>query len=52
MSTVLRVKRRYDEEPIEALLISCKKRKLNTASSVEEPLTKVLKFIATVKDQV
>ncbi|XP_043284305.1 probable RNA polymerase II nuclear localization protein SLC7A6OS [Venturia canescens] len=54
MSTVVRVKRRFDHEPLDALVIAVKKRKLETGEATkvisEEPLTEVLKFAGTVEN--
>lgn len=57
MAAVLRVKRRHDDEPLHALLIACKRMKTSENEEVEEttttgPLTTVLKFAGTVKNQV
>lgn len=53
MATVLRVKRRNDDEPWNALLIACKKRKTDESEAAEaNSLTAVVKFAGTVKNQV
>ncbi|KAG5873637.1 hypothetical protein JTB14_022371 [Gonioctena quinquepunctata] len=51
MATVVRVKRRCDEEPLEAFVLNCKRRKLNTT---EDPLsstdsTTLFKFAGTLE---
>ncbi|XP_063993808.1 probable RNA polymerase II nuclear localization protein SLC7A6OS [Diachasmimorpha longicaudata] len=55
MSTVLRIKRRKGDEPCDALLIACKKRKVEESEAVGpdklEPLTAVVKFAGTVQTQ-
>nr|XP_031850237.1 probable RNA polymerase II nuclear localization protein SLC7A6OS [Nomia melanderi] len=56
MAAVLRVKRRHDDEPLNALLIACKRMKTSENEEVEEsttasPLTTVVKFAGTVKNQ-
>ncbi|XP_076243379.1 female sterile (2) ltoPP43 [Calliopsis andreniformis] len=56
MAAVLRVKRRYEDEPSNALVIACKRRKTAENDEVEEsaafdPLTTVFKFAGTVKNQ-
>lgn len=55
MAAVLRVKRRNDAEPLEALVIACKRRKtenLESEETVDDSVTAVLKFAGTVKNQV
>lgn len=64
MAAVLRVKRRNDDEPLEALVIACKRRKTvnpdgqetsKSGTDAEEessPVTAVLKFAGTIKNQV
>ena len=53
MAAVLRVKRKKDEEPLDALLIACKRQKTaQEAEKVSEPLTATFKFAGTVKNQV
>lgn len=56
MSTVVRVKRRFDHEPLDALVIAVKKRKLETGEPEEVipdvPLTEVLKFAGTIENPV
>ncbi|XP_014607337.1 PREDICTED: probable RNA polymerase II nuclear localization protein SLC7A6OS [Polistes canadensis] len=56
MASFIRVKRRYNEEPSNVLLIACKKSKIIENEGVEnayndEPVTAVVKFAGTVKDQ-
>lgn len=45
---VVRVRRRTHEEPLDILLLSCKKRK----TEENEPETSVFRFAATVSEQV
>lgn len=56
MAAILRVKRRHDDEPTNALLISCKRQKIaeneETQSVSPVPLTSVAKFAGTVTKQV
>lgn len=64
MATVIRVKRRIDEEPLDSFVLNCKKRKygeLNdqaaTSSTAngggdDETTATVVKFAGTVNDQV
>lgn len=49
---VFRVKRLLDEEPSNALVINCKRRKTDNSESVCEPLAAILNFAGTVNDQV
>ncbi|XP_018569675.1 probable RNA polymerase II nuclear localization protein SLC7A6OS [Anoplophora glabripennis] len=54
MAAVVRVKRRLDEEPLEAVILSCKRRKLNNdvvkdAEDTELSAT-LLKFAGTIKE--
>jgi hypothetical protein len=55
MAAVVRVKRRCDEEPLEALVLACKRKKtesdLGTPKN-ETPVHTILKFAGTVKNQV
>lgn len=58
MAAVLRVKRRHEDEPLNALIIACKRRKTAENEEAEKseeaesvPLT-VFKFAGTVKNQV
>ncbi|XP_022918878.1 probable RNA polymerase II nuclear localization protein SLC7A6OS [Onthophagus taurus] len=48
MAAVIRIKRRLDEEPLDALILNCKKRK--TDDNQEEPIATVLKLTATLND--
>lgn len=57
MTTILRVKRRCSDEPLDALILACKKRKTDNDETIEaagskEPLTTVVKFAGTVQNQV
>jgi hypothetical protein len=55
MAAVVRLKRRSDEEPLDGLVLACKRKKLDddlTATGNETPFTTVLKFAGTVKNQV
>lgn len=61
MAAVIRVKRRVDEEPLNAFVLNCKKRKVDDGSAeAQEPsllenkdeTTTILKFAGTVYDQV
>ncbi|XP_015118704.1 probable RNA polymerase II nuclear localization protein SLC7A6OS [Diachasma alloeum] len=55
MSTVLRIKRRIDDEPCDVLLIACKKRKVEESEAVRPDesgaVTAVVKFAGTVQTQ-
>ncbi|GLG97827.1 Uncharacterized protein GBIM_04505 [Gryllus bimaculatus] len=52
MATVLRVKRRCNEEPLEALVFACKRRKkLEEISEDKDSFATILKFSTTVKAQ-
>jgi len=55
MAAVVRLKRRCDEEPLEAVLLACKRKKtegdLETTKN-ESPFQTILKFAGTVKNQV
>jgi hypothetical protein len=55
MAAVVRLKRRLDEEPLEAVVLACKRKKtesdLETAKS-DTPFQTILKFAGTVKNQV
>ncbi|XP_076291205.1 female sterile (2) ltoPP43 [Lasioglossum baleicum] len=56
MAAVLRVKRRHDAEPLNALLIACKRTKTSENEETEDPttndpLTTVFKFAGTVNNQ-
>ena len=56
MAAIIRVKRRNDHEPMEALIVACKKRKTEPenaeAQTTTAPFTAVIKFAGTVKDRV
>lgn len=54
-SAVVRVKRRLDDEPLEALVVNCKKRKINPENKDEDAKSEeisstVLKFAGTIKE--
>lgn len=51
-ATVVRVKRLLEEEPLEAVIINCKRRKTEQIESSCEPVAAVLNFAGTVDDQV
>ncbi|CAK9814998.1 Probable RNA polymerase II nuclear localization protein SLC7A6OS [Anthophora plagiata] len=56
MAAILRVKRRHDDEPLNALVISYKRQKTakneeTEAATLPAPLTSVAKFAGTVKKQ-
>lgn len=53
MAAVVRVKRRCDEEPLDALVFACKRKKTDDRDSPVEPDNPftVVKFAATVKSQ-
>ncbi|XP_043462828.1 protein PFC0760c-like [Leptopilina heterotoma] len=56
MASVFRVKRRNDDEPIDALLVACKKRKISSdepnkdSNKETTSISTVVKFVGTVKD--
>lgn len=60
MAAVIRVKRRIDEEPLNAFVLNCKKRKTvhdaNNEKEVnevtDEEVSTILRFAGTVKDGV
>lgn len=53
MAAVFRVKRRNDDEPIDALLVACKKRKISSEPDKESAsISTVVKFVGTVKNPV
>lgn len=68
MSAVLRVKRRIDEEPLNAFVLNCKKRKVSEERGIEavasssrnaesllaskDETSTILKFAGTVESQV
>ncbi|KAG7207564.1 hypothetical protein KM043_009188 [Ampulex compressa] len=56
MAAILRVKRRNDVEPLDTLVIACKRRKTEESNEAVEPLkltpvTAIVKFAGTVSDQ-
>ncbi|XP_069691636.1 probable RNA polymerase II nuclear localization protein SLC7A6OS [Periplaneta americana] len=54
MAAVVRLKRSLDEEPLEALVLACKRKKLGDDRATEKaeiPFTTILQFAGTVKDQ-
>jgi hypothetical protein len=53
-AAVVRLKRRSDEEPLEGLVLACKRKKSDDLVAAENqiPFTAVLKFAGTVKNQV
>lgn len=54
MSTVIRVKRSLDDDPIEAIVINCKRSKLDLddEENKDQQLTTVFKLGNTIKTQV
>lgn len=52
MAAVIRIKRHLDEDPIDAVLLNCKKRKTDNEDAQEVDLATVLKFAGTVFDPV
>lgn len=53
MAAILRVKRKKDDGPLDALLISCKRQKLECeGDTASAPLTAIVKFAGTVEKQV
>lgn len=62
MATVIRVKRRIDEEPLNAFVLNCKKRKYDevddepaaasSSGAPDETSATVVKFAGTVENQV
>lgn len=53
MAAVVRVKRLLEEEPSEAVLLNCKRRKLDNETTFEtKQLSTVLKFAGTIENQV
>lgn len=53
MAALIRLKRRLSEEPLEALVLNCKRQKRDKENRAEEEDIKtVLKFAGTVKEQV
>ncbi|KAK2584232.1 hypothetical protein KPH14_006647 [Odynerus spinipes] len=56
MAAILRVKRRYNDEPLNALVIACKRSKTAENEEIENavnltPVTAVVKFAGTVTNQ-
>lgn len=51
MAAVIRVKRRVDEDPLEAFVLNSKRRKAETHTDKDEVST-ILKFAGTVQNQV
>lgn len=53
MAAVVRVKRRLEDEPLDALIINCKRQKTDEASKKEDSeLSTLLKFAGTTTSQV
>lgn len=52
MAAVVRLKRLLEEEPLDALVINCKRRKTEPNEPVNESIAAVLKFAGTVKNEV
>lgn len=54
MSAVVRLKRLLEEEPLEAIVLNCKRRKTDNgkAECQESDLSTVFKFVGTVTNQV
>ena len=55
MATIVRVKRRRYEDPLESIVISCKRKKgddISVACSVENESQSSLKFAGTVSSKV
>ena len=54
MAAILRVKRKKDEEPSDALVLSCKRQKVESSEEATSlnPLTAIVKFAGTVQKQV
>lgn len=53
MAAILRVKRKKSEGPLDALLVSCKRQKVECdEASSSAPLTAIVKFAGTVEKQV
>ncbi|KAJ8930015.1 hypothetical protein NQ314_017244 [Rhamnusium bicolor] len=55
MAAVVRVKRRLEEEPLEAIILNCKRRKINDDNKDKEPTdtdlsATLLKFAGTIKE--
>jgi hypothetical protein len=55
MAAVVRLKRRSDEEPFEALVLACKRKKIEddlATTKNETPFTTILNFAGTVNNRV
>lgn len=57
MAAILRVKRRHNDEPLNALVIACKRCKTTENDETENatnlaPVTAVVKFAGTITNQV
>lgn len=52
MAAVVRVKRLLKDEPLDAILLNCKRRKTEETEFSDLPLAAILKFAGTVDDQV
>jgi hypothetical protein len=55
MAAVVRLKRRLDEEPLEAVVLACKRKKIENeleTTKNDTPFQTILKFAGTVKNQV
>ncbi|RZC22667.1 RNA polymerase II nuclear localization protein SLC7A6OS [Asbolus verrucosus] len=51
MAAVIRLKRRLEDEPLETLILNCKKRKTENLQNEEPELSTFLKFAGTINDQ-
>ncbi|XP_021940024.1 probable RNA polymerase II nuclear localization protein SLC7A6OS, partial [Zootermopsis nevadensis] len=53
MAAVVRLKRRFDEEPLEALVLACKRKKTEDLATTkdENPFTTILNFAGTVNNR-
>jgi hypothetical protein len=55
MAALVRLKRRCDVEPLEAVVLACKRKKTESdlgTTKKETPFHTILKFAGTVKNQV
>ena len=52
MATILRVKRKKDDEPLDALLVACKRQKVGEEETTTDPLTTIVKFAGTLEKEV
>lgn len=55
MSTVIRVKRLLEEEPLDTIIVNCKKRKLNDNDvnyEANDHITGIFKLAGTLKNEV